>query len=248
MATDLRQRRHSPQATASETLYLCLLGEFALRFKRERVPLAQDAQRLVAFLALQGRWIRRSYVAGTLWGDASEEHSNGSLRSALWRLRRTALEIVEAAHDELRLAPGVDVDVQHASSAARSILAGHFDAASIEMINSRLLQELLPGWYDDWVILERESHRELVVLALEALSEHCSDIGRVDTAILAALAAIQREPLCESAYRAMIRAHLANGNVAEALHQFQMYELALHNLGVHPSPKMMALLSGLDVI
>ncbi len=114
------------------------------------------------------------------------------------------------------------------------------------MAEPSLWQELLPGWYDDWILLERERHRQLVLLALEALSEHCTDIGRFDAAVLAALAAVEREPLRESAHRALIRAHLADGNVAEAMRRFRLYEqLAQDDLGVDPSPKMTALLEGL---
>ena len=246
--TERRRSQRHRSVTAPESLRLSLLGEFALHAGAENVPLVQGAQRLVALLALHGRWLRRSYVAGTLWGDASEAHADGSLRSALWRLRMGAQHVVDAGRDELRLAPAVDVDVQRASAVARAVLAGRFDDDSIDMTEPSLWQELLPGWYEDWVILERERHRQLVLLALEALSEHCTDIGRLDAAVLAGLAAVEREPLRESAHRALIRAHLADGNVAEAMRRFRMYErLALDDLGVDPSPKMTALLGGLRV-
>ncbi|HUZ20717.1 MAG TPA: BTAD domain-containing putative transcriptional regulator [Acidimicrobiales bacterium] len=245
MVTDLRRRCHDTQSP-SERLQLCMLGGFSLRSSSDGVPLVQGAQRLVALLALHGKWLRRSYVAGTLWGDASEEHANGSLRSALWRLRASALHVVDSAHDELRLAPAVEVDVHRAATVARGILAGAFGEDTTEMAEPRLWEELLPGWYEDWILLERERHRQLTLLALEALSEHCTDVGRSDAAVLAALAAVEREPLRESAHRALVRAHLADGNVAEAIRRFRIYEqLAQHDLGVDPSPKMTALLEGL---
>jgi DNA-binding SARP family transcriptional activator len=229
-------------------LHLCLLGEFALHSGTEEVPLAPGAQRLVALLALHGKWLRRSHVAGILWGDASEGHAHGSLRSALWRLHTANVHIVDSAHDGLRVTPAVDVDVRSASTIARNFLAGRFDDDSIEMAESSLWQELLPGWHDDWIVLERERHRQLVLLTLEALSEHCTAVGRFDAAVLAALAAIEREPLRESAHRALIGAHLAEGNIAEAMERCRMYErFVMSDLGIDPSPKMQALLSGFEV-
>ncbi|MCU1492132.1 MAG: transcriptional regulator, family [Acidimicrobiaceae bacterium] len=229
-------------------LSLYLLGEFALRRDGEEVPLAQGARRLVAFLALRGKWLPRGYVAGTLWGEASEQRAHGSLRSALWRLGMTGLSIIESGHDELRIHPALDVDVHRGSALAHDLLAGRFESESIEMAESGLWQELLPGWYDDWIIVEREHHHQLALLTLEALAEHCTDVGRFDTAVLAARMAIEREPLRESAHRALIRAHIAQGNVAEAIRRCRAYEqFVLHDLGIDPSPRMAELLSAPDI-
>src|SRR5215471_6958330 len=69
-------------------LDLVLMKGFELTHGGRRVSLPLSAQRLVALLALNERPLPRLYVAGTLWIDSTEEHSNGSLRSALWRLHR----------------------------------------------------------------------------------------------------------------------------------------------------------------
>jgi DNA-binding SARP family transcriptional activator len=65
------------------------------------------------------------------------------------------------------------------------------------------------------------------------------DERRYGTAILAGLAALDREPLRESVYRALIRIHLAESNAGEAIRQYRRYaELAERELGVEPSPSM----------
>ena len=102
MATDSWSQRSDPWDETG-SLHLSLLGGFALRSGSKNVPLVHSAERLLAFLALHGSWARRSYVAGTLWGDTSEEHAHASLRSALWRLRAVVPRVVDAAHDELQL-------------------------------------------------------------------------------------------------------------------------------------------------
>jgi DNA-binding SARP family transcriptional activator len=64
--------------------------------------------------------------------------------------------------------------------------------------------------------------------------------------VLAGLAAVGREPLRESAHRALIQAHLAEGNAGEAVRRYRRYaEIADRELGVEPSPMMRALLNGI---
>src|SRR5687768_6813590 len=65
---------------------LGLLGSFNLRIDQGLVGLPMNAQRLVSFLALHDGLLLRTHVAGSLWGDTTERHAAGSLRSALWRL------------------------------------------------------------------------------------------------------------------------------------------------------------------
>ena len=80
--------------------------------------------------------------------------------------------------------------------------------------------DLLPSWYDDWVIVERERLRQIRVHALEELSRRLAAGHRYGDAIDAALAAIAADPLRESAHRRLIEAHLAEGNVSEAIRQY----------------------------
>ena len=96
--------------------------------------------------------------------------------------------------------------------------------------------DLLVGWYDEWVLTDRDRLRQLRLHALEALSGHLLTIGNVATGLEAALEAVSVEPLRESAHRAVIRAHLAEGNRAEALRQFTHLRRLLHDeLGVEPT-------------
>jgi DNA-binding SARP family transcriptional activator len=78
---------------------------------------------------------------------------------------------------------------------------------------------------------------------MERLSDRLLAAGAVAQALEVALAVYVREPLRESAHRLMIRAHLAEGNAAEAIRQYRLYErLALTQLGLAPSPHMRDLL------
>jgi DNA-binding SARP family transcriptional activator len=103
--------------------------------------------------------------------------------------------------------------------------------------------DLLPGWYDDWVLLERERLRQILFHATEALSRLLVNANRCGEAIEAALTAVSLEPLCESAQGALIEAHLAEGNRCEALRSYAAYEdLVTRELGVYPSVELRRLL------
>ena len=103
---------------------------------------------------------------------------------------------------------------------------------------------MLPDWYDDWVLLERERFRQVRLHALEVLSRRLADQGRIGEAIDAAILAVTIEPLRESAHRAVIVLHLEEGNVGEAMRQFETYRTLLaRDLGLEPSPALARLVT-----
>jgi DNA-binding SARP family transcriptional activator len=230
-----------------------LLSGFELIGNGRPVPLPLSVQRLVAFLALGNRPLMRLYVAGTLWLDSSEERSAASLRSALWRLhcqsaralRLPGYRVVESKGSTLRLARGVGVDAHEVASLARRLLERRSDPDSATPTDA-LAAELLPDWYDDWVVLEREQLRELCVRALEAHAERLISAGTYERAADSAFAAVRSDPLRESAHRLLIRVHLAEGNWGDAVNQYRLYaKLLRKQLGLRPSPQIEALVNGL---
>ena len=226
---------------------LTLLGGFGLDLGGKPALMPPGAQRLIGLLALHEEALSRDYVAGVLWGDSTEARASGSLRSALWKLRVVRPEVVWNRGGSLGLLPHVHVDVRHATALARSAVAGCFgEETVIGLLEPRFCHELLPGWYDDWVLLERERHRQLSLHALESLCEHLTEAGRYGAAVLAALAAVDREPLRESAHRLLVRIYLAEGNAFDAIRQFRLYrDLARSRLGIEPSAQMLDLVHGL---
>lgn len=208
---------------------LRLLGGFELTVDGVPRELTPAAARLVAFLALQGRPLLRSYVAGVLWGDRSDERAGACLRSAVWRAN-AAHPVIRAARTVLALA-GTGVDAVDAADAAHAQLAGAGPVAP-----AVLSGELLPGWYDDWVVVERERLGQLCLAAMEHMAQVHLERGRWHQAVEAALAVVAAEPLRESAHCLLIEAHTAAGNRAMALRQYEACrEVVARELGLEPS-------------
>jgi DNA-binding SARP family transcriptional activator len=223
-----------------------LLSGFGLNHDGEPVELPLASQRVVAFLALQQRPVQRVFVAGNLFMDSSEDRANARLRTALWRMRRRRCPIVSATSTHLALAAGTSVDVRESRDRARHIVAGSCELSSADVHALSVSGELLPDWYDDWVLLERERFRQLRMHALEALCRELAVSGRYAQATEAGLAAVEVEPLRESAHRALIHAYLLEGNPCEAIRQYRLFrDMLMRELGLEPSRRMRGMVGAL---
>jgi SARP family transcriptional regulator, regulator of embCAB operon len=235
---------------ADADFMVAVLGGFAVVWGGSVLGIPRASQRLLAFLALYGRMVKRATVAGTLWPDASESHAYANLRSALARLQGKARKALAASKLELGLADGVMVDVRHAHALARRLLdpAVTPDRSELGMAAvATLSTDLLPDWYDDWVLIEADDWRQLRLHALEALTSRLIVLGRWGEAVGAAGAAVRAEPLRESARAALIQVHLAEGNQWEAVREFTRYRALLDaELGLAPTRRLHELVQNLQ--
>lgn len=243
------------RAPGGPQFHLRLLDGFHLDHDGQAMRVPQSARRLLAFLGVHGR-TGRIEIAGTLWPEVVETKAHASLRTVLWRLHRLAPGAMVSGRETLALTPAVSVDVSSFVAAARRVLASGdaperesaagADGSPVPPLTA--MGELLPGWYEDWVLFERERLRQLHMHALEALAARLTQARRYSEAIEAALAAVRLEPLRESATRALISAYLAENNVVEAVRRFESFRNELTNeLGALPTPDLERLVrSGLS--
>jgi DNA-binding SARP family transcriptional activator len=239
-----RRTRGAPPGVAR----LTLLNAFELRNNQTSVPVPMSAQRLLAFLALHPHPLLRSFVAGTLWPETTEERAHASLRSALWRLHRLGCELVEATGARLRLGAAVEIDLRASEAFARRLL-DDTDSGPLVADPTPLCGDLLPDWYDEWLLLEQESFRQLRLRGLDALCQRLIQADRLAEAHEVGLAALSAEPLRESAHRALVRIHLAEGNAAEALRQYRLCRRLLgEHLGIEPSEQMELLVGSVTAV
>jgi DNA-binding SARP family transcriptional activator len=228
-----------------------LFDSCGLSMAGAEIMLKSREQRLVALLALEG-CRPRAYLAGVLWPETAEPRAAGSLRAAVWQLEKSAPGLLQSAGGQLGLSPQVRVDVRDFVERAMriSVLNAQPDGPNPtqleEWLDSLLVLlhgDLLAGWYDDWVLYERARLQQLRLSALEAIADRLTSRGQVSAALTAAMAAAAIEPLRESAQRAVIRIHLANGNYHDAIREYRAFGRRLgRELGVRPSAQMDALI------
>lgn len=228
----------SDVASISPPIRLHLLGGFLLRYRGEDMAVPDSARRLLALLGLREAALARDYVSGVLWPDTSERHARASLRTTVWRLHKLCPTLLTATAGELELASHVTVDVRELASQARRL--GNPNAAEdLRLDWTPRSGDLLPGWYDEWILLERERIRQLYLHALHATAEALAARGRFGPALEAALQALQVDPLRESAHRLVVQVHLAEGNVTEARRHYHMCrQLLWRELRVPPSQSL----------
>jgi DNA-binding SARP family transcriptional activator len=222
---------------------LTLLGGFSCCGSRtaEMLPLA--AQRLLAFLALSEGGMHRAAAAERLWPDSSPTRAAANLRSGLWRVRRIGTPgLIDCAGPRLQIAPTTCVDLLDVLAQVSRITAAPSPPDGIDLIVENLHKELLPGWFDDWLLLERERWDQVRLHTLELLAQQLLSARRYLPALETALTAIAIEPVRETSHRIVIEVHIAEGNVGCALKHFQHYRAMLHReIGVAPSPRMTSL-------
>lgn len=219
---------------------LSLLGGFGLVSGRHELELPAGMQRLLAFLALRGP-VHRHVVAGTLWAEVPDSQAQASLRTGMWRMNRMVPGVVSTDGVRLSMAASTVVDSREQEHFTTRLLRGQVDDE--QWIRERLptlwLGELLPGWYDDWVVFERERLNQLRLHALEHVASLLTRSRHLDIALQLALEAVRAEPLRESANAVLIRVYLAEGNACDAIRQYDAFrDLLLQELGVEPSRRL----------
>jgi DNA-binding SARP family transcriptional activator len=177
------------------------------------------SRRVLAYLAVKGPSVARTLVGMDLWPDLPEDRARANLRRALWQLPTGWITA-----DGPDLVLDAEVDLTEARQVAdRAFAAQPLDGGELRM----LLRDLLPGWYEDWIVSEQEQFHLQRVQALEAVCRTATHDGAYRDATAAGLAAVCAEPLRESAVTALVEAHLGEGNRFEALRRYQAYESLL---------------------
>jgi DNA-binding SARP family transcriptional activator len=197
----------------------------------------EGSKRLLAYVALRQGRVERRRAAGALWPIGDDHRAAGNLRSALWRLRGAGIDVMNADKWSMELCPGVQVDAQLTLEWASRLIADTVQPGDLAMRGNRIdALDLLPGWYEDWAIVERERIRQRMLHALEVLSRRFSEVGRHAEAVEVAMAVVNAEPLRESAQRVLLEAHATECNWVEVRRSYLCYrDLVRRELGVEPA-------------
>ncbi|WP_307088228.1 BTAD domain-containing putative transcriptional regulator [Arthrobacter sp. B2I5] len=217
-----------------------MLRFWQLRRDGEIVHVAVRQQRLITVLAVRGPSLR-NYVAGLLWPDCPEPRAMESLRVSVHLVTRQIPGILAKEGSTLALDPVVQVDLYRVRALLQESSAG-VGPAQRALLDLRDA-ELLPGWYEDWVLFEQSRLQQHRLRALTTLSRSLLQAGDCEAAAETAAAALEIEPLYEGAVRALVTADLGMENSVSALHAYNSYAAALRrDMGVLPSEALMKLI------
>ncbi|HEX9837744.1 MAG TPA: tetratricopeptide repeat protein, partial [Anaerolineales bacterium] len=199
---------------------------------------SRPAQSLFSYLILNaGTAHRREKLAGLLWPDSLEETARDNLRHALWRVRK-ALESVSST----RFLHADDLTIKFEASSDYWLDAAALEhvgenASSDELIAvlSEYQGELLPGFHDEWIVLEREhlnsifEHHMARLMSLLQEEERWLDILDWGERWIK----LGQKP--EPAYRALMSAHAAKGDMSKVAATYERCVKSLREFGMEPS-------------
>lgn len=246
MASTNHLRAPDPAAPPATAPRLHLLGSFRVTLGNDARALPLGSQRVLATLTLRGR-MSRTRLASLLWPDTHHSQAQTNVRKALWRLAQTAngAHLVSACGCDLELHPQVTSDVGVLLAEAYHLRRGTGvtpPRAWLEDLLRAEAVELLPDWNDEWLHVDRERLRQLRLHVLDDWALQLTEAGDYGLALEVALSALHSDILRESAHRAVIRVHRAEGNVQEARRAFATCRSVLiEQIGVDPSPLTEAL-------
>jgi DNA-binding SARP family transcriptional activator len=226
-----------PAGKPPSGIVLHVLGRFDLIVDGVSLELPVQVQKVLSFLALHDGSQARERVAEQVWPCADLRHCLGSLRTVLWRIRQVSPDAVRAPRGSVALGSSVRVDLQEGWVTVKRILDGlPVDPTQAVPLLSR---PLLPDWDEPWALLEQERIKQMFVHCLETLSRQLVAEERYAYAMQAAKAACRIEPLRESARRAVIDVHLAEGNSAQARRVYEDFRRLLQvEMGIEPSAQL----------
>ena len=216
-----------------------LLGHFRIAYAGHPVlGIHTRQQELLTYLILnRRRQPSRQQIASLLWAESSDSQALTNLRREIHNLRRSLPEAdrflaIESGDLRWRDGPSFTCDVYDFEAAVEH---GHLEA--LQQAAHFYQGDLLPQCYQDWIALERDRLRGMVIDVLKRLAAALEERRGYSGAIRHARRLIALEPLEEEAYRTLMRLHALQGDRAAALQAYHNCASVIEReLGVNPAP------------
>jgi DNA-binding SARP family transcriptional activator len=212
-----------------------LLGVFRVYREGQLCALSgEKTQALLAYLVLHPRLPQpREKLADLFYPEAPFERVRRNLSDTLYRLQKALggdWFMIERDTVALRLDERLWVDVWEFERLAGSDREGDLQKA-VDLYGGDLLPEL----YDDWILSERELHRNQYLTMLENLAAAQETSGKLQQALLSWRRLISAEPLHEPAHQAYLRLLGRLQRYGEALAHYEYLKTLMRSeLDVEP--------------
>lgn len=222
------------------TIKLFLFG--AVRIDHDghgQTKLTHTLQLVLAHLLLQGKVNHaRESVAGLVWGDHPQDHARNCLNTALWRLRRALEPRGIPPGTYLVSEPGGEIgfnwasphwlDIETFEKEVTRLLAvppnsmTDKQAEQMAFALSLYTGDLLDGFYEEWVLRERERLRLLYLKSLAHLALQYRHRRAFEQSIACCQKILLHDPLREEIHRELMRLYLQSGQRALAVRQYEI--------------------------
>jgi len=209
--------------------------------KRVRLHSAKTLA-LLAYLVCHPETIHsRDILASLLWGGSPEAKARQSLRQALYSLRRALGDVVDsclmvqAQTVEFIPDPGFQVDYLEFN---RHLEAGEMESA-IDFYRGTMLEGVTiddcPA-FEEWLFLARDRVVQQMIRALQEVVDRYMAMGQAAEAVRQGERLIALDILNEGAYRRLMRAYAAQGELDGVRRYYRLCaDRFLNELGVEPA-------------
>jgi len=220
------------------------------------------AQALFCYLAATGQPHHRDALVGLFWADVPEEKAKRSLRVALANLRKALPDAINATRTSVSFnrACAYWIDTDAFQTFLQPVLQNALDDSDelaalqvgIDLYRGDFLADVrvkgAPA-FDEWLIVERERLRLLMIRALQRLIRTALDAGHQDDIIGWLRRLLALDPLHETAQRQLMLALAHSGELTAALAQYENCRQTLATeLGVSPMPETEALRRRIEAV
>lgn len=230
------------------TLHIQLFGEFCLTYNDTPLTVfnTPKLQLLLAYLVLHRDAPQpRQTLAYLFWPESNDSQARTNLRNALHLLRNTLPEAeqflrIDNQTIQWRTDSPFTLDVATFAQGIQSATTNK-DLATAQATLKESLSlyrgELLTGFYEDWVLAERERWQERYVGALELASTLAEQQRDYRSAIEYGRRLLQLDSLREETYARLMQLYALQGDRATALRVYHnCATILVRELGVEPGP------------
>jgi predicted ATPase/DNA-binding SARP family transcriptional activator len=237
-------------------LRLALLGRPSITLNDEPVSgfVSDKALALLCYLALNKSPHAREKLANLFWGEFKRERAQANLRQALHNIQKLVPDYLEVTRKTVGFLQGQPhwIDVTEFLSLFMAASAGSRDPFGLESLETAVMlyrDDFLTDLYvdnapefEDWLSIEREHFRLLLLDTLEKLSEEYQKLGAWDAATRTLRRLLTIEPWREAAHRQLMMLLARQGDFEAALAQFdRCRQLLVAELNVEPMPETVSL-------
>lgn len=216
--------------------------------QQQAVP-GGKAKLLLAYLVLAfDRPLSRKQIAFEFWPDSSEKQALSNLRKLLHDLRER-LPLIERYIKITPASIGWNDELPCESDVRR------FEQATLgqtlhELRHAEVLYcgELLPGFFEEWLVAKRELLAQTYVNVLDKLVALLESQREYSAALFYANKLLTHNNLREESYRTLMRLHALNKDAAGAVSVYRQLQKTMQSeLGIEPSEETVRLFQRLKL-